>query len=114
MFHFTGCNRGSFRWDPADNSAKFGSYAHLKKMKQKAAEVESLRQAGEMEAKRAPPVLRQINLRIEAGALCCIVGQVGSGKTAMLNSILGEMDRCTGTVRTRGSLSYAAQSAFIL
>ena len=101
-------------WDPADKSAKFGSYAHLKKMKKKAVEVESLRQASELEAKRAPPVLQQVDLRIKPGTLCCVVGQVGAGKTALLNGILGEMDCCTGKVHTRGALSYSAQSAFIL
>ena len=77
-------------WDPADKSAKFGSYAHLKKMKKKAVEVESLRQASELEAKRAPLVLQQVDLRIKPGTLCCVVGQVGAGKTALLNGILGE------------------------
>ena len=50
-----------------------------------------------------------------------IIGQVGSGKSALLHSVLGEMHaelgemlKSRGSVSVSGSLSYASQSAFIL
>jgi ABC-type polysaccharide/polyol phosphate transport system ATPase subunit len=59
-------------------------------------------------------VLSDISLRVPTGALCCVVGKVGSGKTALLHSILGEMLKLEGSVSVSGSVSYASQSAFIL
>merc|ERR1719375_662599 len=42
-----------------------------------------------------------------------IVGSVGSGKSALLHAILGELDRTAGKLETRGSLSYACQEPWI-
>ena len=69
------------------------------------------------EAEKAQParsVLRDIDLSIDAGSLTCVIGQVGSGKSALLHSVLGEMLKSRGSVSVSGSLSYASQSAFIL
>lgn len=99
-------------WDPvAAKSVQFGDRKHAKKMQQKAAEL-----AAQRKAAKGPPraVLKDINLRVAPGSLCCVVGKVGSGKSALLHSILGEMLKLEGTVRVSGSVSYASQSAFIL
>ncbi|GLE11296.1 hypothetical protein PINS_up023662 [Pythium insidiosum] len=51
-------------------------------------------------AVEAPPqnfVLDNVNIEIEAGSLVMIVGTVGSGKTSLLNALLGEMLRVSGT-----------------
>ena len=71
---------------------------------------------GRVQVPAAPPraVLSDISLRVPTGALCCVVGKVGSGKTALLHSILGEMLKLEGSVSVSGSVSYASQSAFIL
>ena len=84
---------------------------HAKAMRKKAAELDAKRKAD-----AAPPraVLKDIDLRVEAGVLCCVVGRVGSGKSALLQSILGEMLKLEGTVRVSGNVSFASQSAFIL
>ncbi|BFZ17907.1 hypothetical protein BsWGS_20945 [Bradybaena similaris] len=59
------------------------------------------------------PILSNINLEIEEGLLVAVVGAVGSGKSSLLSAILGEMDKLTGTVSVKGSVSYVAQQAWI-
>lgn len=57
--------------------------------------------------------LRDIDFEIPKGTLCAIVGSVGSGKSSLLQAILGEMRRTGGAVSLNGKISYAAQSAWI-
>ena len=40
--------------------------------------------------------LRDIHFEVERGALVAIVGEVGSGKSALLHSLLGELHRSKG------------------
>lgn len=44
----------------------------------------------------------------------CVVGRVGSGKTSLVQALLGEMERESGRVAVGGSLAYAAQQAWIV
>ena len=57
--------------------------------------------------------LRHIDLRIPRGVLVAIVGAVGSGKTSLLQGLIGEMRRTEGSVRVGGSVAYCSQSAWI-
>ncbi|KAI8918715.1 P-loop containing nucleoside triphosphate hydrolase protein [Entophlyctis helioformis] len=57
--------------------------------------------------------LRNINLTIPRGKLVAVVGTVGSGKSSLLNALIGEMKRVSGTVSFSGSLGYAPQQAWI-
>jgi len=41
---------------------------------------------------------RSINLKIEPGQLVAVVGLVGSGKSSLLQCLLGEMDKLSGTI----------------
>ena len=41
---------------------------------------------------------RSINLRIEPGQLVAVVGSVGSGKSSLLECLLGEMDKLSGRI----------------
>jgi len=58
--------------------------------------------------------LKNINININAGELCAIVGPVGSGKSSLVNAILGEMHTVHGSSSLHGNVAYAAQSAWIL
>lgn len=58
--------------------------------------------------------LSDINLSVNDGDLLAIVGGVGCGKSSIISSILGEMYRTSGTVAVRGTVSYVAQSAWIM
>jgi ATP-binding cassette subfamily C (CFTR/MRP) protein 4 len=58
--------------------------------------------------------LSSLNIIIEPGTLVGIVGGVGSGKSSLLASILGEMTLINGEFTTNNSsFSYAAQSSWI-
>ncbi|KNE67534.1 hypothetical protein AMAG_11989 [Allomyces macrogynus ATCC 38327] len=59
------------------------------------------------------PVLSIDRLTIARGSVTAIVGKVGSGKSALLAAILGEMDKLDGTVALRGSIAYVAQQPWI-
>ena len=59
------------------------------------------------------PCLYDINLSVKDG-LTCIIGGVGSGKSSLILSILGEIDKVKGSVAVCGKVSYAAQSACVI
>ncbi|KAG8321750.1 Canalicular multispecific organic anion transporter 1 [Homalodisca vitripennis] len=58
-------------------------------------------------------VLRNINVRVPASSLVAVVGSVGSGKSSLLAAVLGEMDKLSGKVNTKGSIAYVPQIAWI-
>jgi ABC-type multidrug transport system fused ATPase/permease subunit len=57
--------------------------------------------------------LKQIDVKIPRGQLVAIVGAVGSGKSSLLQGLIGDMRRTEGLVRFGGSLAYCSQSAWI-
>uniref|UniRef100_A0A8C6TA17 ATP-binding cassette, sub-family C (CFTR/MRP), member 6b, tandem duplicate 1 n=1 Tax=Neogobius melanostomus TaxID=47308 RepID=A0A8C6TA17_9GOBI len=60
------------------------------------------------------PFLSGLNMVVDRGALVAVVGHVGSGKSSLLAAILGEMERRSGSVCTRGSLAFVPQQAWTL
>ncbi|KAG0324594.1 hypothetical protein BGZ99_001658 [Dissophora globulifera] len=59
------------------------------------------------------PYLQNINLRIARGALVAIVGSVGSGKSSLLQAIVGNMTQSRGTIIRGSTASYASQTPWI-
>ncbi|KAJ3111421.1 hypothetical protein HK100_002694 [Physocladia obscura] len=57
--------------------------------------------------------LTNVNLNIPRGKLVAIVGKVGSGKSSLLNALVGEMPRRDGSVTFRGSVGFCQQQAWI-
>jgi ABC-type multidrug transport system fused ATPase/permease subunit len=55
-----------------------------------------------------------VNLQIKRGKLVAVVGHVGSGKSSLLNGLLGELILKEGSVRVHGSVAYCDQRAWIL
>ncbi|XP_019052127.1 PREDICTED: ABC transporter C family member 13 isoform X2 [Nelumbo nucifera] len=51
-------------------------------------------------------VLNHITLDIPKGFLVAVIGEVGSGKSSLLNSILGEMRLIHGSIHCWGSIAY--------
>ena len=50
--------------------------------------------------------LENINFEAKQGQLVGIIGRIGSGKTSLLNSILGEMEVVSGDIEVKGTLGY--------
>ncbi|EDK40781.2 hypothetical protein PGUG_04879 [Meyerozyma guilliermondii ATCC 6260] len=58
--------------------------------------------------------LSNINIESKKGDLDCIVGKVGSGKSSLLQSILGDLYKLDGEVRVHGKVAYAPQVPWIM
>lgn len=57
--------------------------------------------------------LKNVNLLIKKGELAAIVGTVGSGKSSLLASVLGELHKKSGKVKVNGTTAYVAQTSWI-
>lgn len=57
--------------------------------------------------------LRDINIAVPRGSLVAIVGAVGSGKSSLLQALIGEMKRVNGEVTFGGSIAFCPQQAWI-
>jgi ATP-binding cassette, subfamily C (CFTR/MRP), member 1 len=51
-----------------------------------------------------------VSLEVRAGEVVAVVGPVGSGKSSLLQALLGQLRRTGGSARARGRLAYAAQA----
>ncbi|KAM7405574.1 hypothetical protein PAMP_000014 [Pampus punctatissimus] len=61
----------------------------------------------------AKPTLRNISLTLLKGRLLGVCGNVGSGKTSLICSLLEQMHLHQGSVSVHGSIAYASQQAWI-
>ncbi|OVA01330.1 ABC transporter [Macleaya cordata] len=59
-------------------------------------------------------VLNNLTLDLPKGSLVAVIGEVGSGKSSLLNSILGEMRLIHGSIHSFGSIAYVSQVSWIL
>ncbi|KAJ7204160.1 ABC protein [Mycena pura] len=62
--------------------------------------------------------LHDITMRVPRGTLAAIVGRVGSGKSSLLQGLIGEMRQCAGATGAKGwalggRVAYCPQSAWI-
>ena len=58
--------------------------------------------------------LEDINFSANKGELSCIVGRVGSGKSSLLQALLGDLWKIKGEVVLRGTSAYVAQSPWVM
>ncbi|XP_043503586.1 probable multidrug resistance-associated protein lethal(2)03659 isoform X2 [Polistes fuscatus] len=57
--------------------------------------------------------LQDINIHVRPGELIAIVGQVGSGKSSLLNVILKELKLSSGTLQVNGNTAYSSQEPWL-
>ena len=59
--------------------------------------------------------LDNISLRFEMGTLTCVIGEVGSGKSALLQMLAGEITLSSGLIQMRAgcTLAYASPEPFL-
>lgn len=57
--------------------------------------------------------LRNVNLTVLPGSFVAIVGQVGSGKSSLLQAILQELPLINGSIESRGRINYISQQPWI-
>ncbi|KIJ66694.1 hypothetical protein HYDPIDRAFT_149564 [Hydnomerulius pinastri MD-312] len=69
---------------------------------------------GKEPAKEGPIFrVRNVTLTIPRGQLAAIVGPVGSGKSSLLQGLIGEMRKVSGQVTLGGRVAYCPQTAWI-
>ncbi|KAH9856552.1 ABC protein [Lenzites betulinus] len=57
--------------------------------------------------------VKDVNLAIPRGTLVAMVGSVGSGKSSLLQGLIGEMRKINGRVSFGGRVAYCSQTAWI-
>lgn len=61
-----------------------------------------------------PPILQGVNLDIKKGELNIVTGPVASGKTTLLEAILGEVKHSVGSIYVHDAkIAYCSQTSFI-
>lgn len=58
--------------------------------------------------------LGNINFTARKGELSCIVGRVGSGKSSLLSTVLGDLHKAQGNVTVKGKVAYSSQVPWIM
>ena len=64
--------------------------------------------------KQGQPCLTNINVVARKGELLCIVGRVGSGKSALLQAMLGDLWKINGSVTVSGRIAYVSQQPWVM
>ncbi|GFN81872.1 multidrug resistance-associated protein 4 [Plakobranchus ocellatus] len=57
--------------------------------------------------------LENITVSVKPGELVAVIGPVGSGKSSLLLSILGELPLLSGTVKAQGKIAYVSQHPWV-
>ena len=57
--------------------------------------------------------VERMSLKVPRGSLTIVVGPVGSGKTSLLASLVGDLRRLEGSLKINGTVGYAQQQAWI-
>lgn len=57
--------------------------------------------------------IRDVNINVPRGSLTAVVGPIGSGKSSLLQGLMGEMRRTSGKVIFSGSTALCAQTPWI-
>ncbi|KAF9560470.1 ABC transporter [Agrocybe pediades] len=118
----------SFTWDspPPEDEGKKGKKQHGRLMQSSKTKAENKAKAAADQQKRTEDAeekakneadrvfkMNDISMTIPRGQLVAIVGPVGSGKTSLLQGLIGEMRKTSGSIVFGGSVGYCPQGAWI-
>ncbi|KZV93776.1 ABC transporter [Exidia glandulosa HHB12029] len=101
----------NFTWDglPPDETEKKGKGKKGKAPTKSSTASGAATPAAEQEVFK----LRDVNMSIPRGKLVAVVGSVGSGKSSLLQGIIGEMRLTSGSVTFGGTVAYCSQQAWV-
>ena len=93
-------------------SSQFQSSKHSVKVK---AAVDGPDEKARLQAEEEEQIfqIKDVNMEIPRGLLVAVVGPVGSGKTSLLQGLIGEMRKTSGSIAFGGSVGYCPQTAWI-
>ena len=60
-----------------------------------------------------PLVLRNINIQLTKGSLTAIVGSVGTSKSSLISTLLGELQKDSGTINMASNVAFVPQQPWI-
>ena len=122
----------SFTWDsppPTDDNAEDEKKAHGGKKSSKSKIKPQVKVTPQVDDEKKPAtntgteekaktdedvfMVTNVDLIIPRGQLVAIVGAVGSGKSSLLQGLIGEMRKTDGSVVFGGSVAYCPQTAWI-
>ncbi|GJQ86164.1 hypothetical protein Trydic_g13443 [Trypoxylus dichotomus] len=83
--------------------------SNIQKTTRKSVEVKSVVAKWTSEAN----TLENITFNVPDGKLCAIIGPVGSGKSSILQALLGELQITSGIIKLGEKISYASQEAWL-
>ncbi|KAN0063624.1 Multidrug resistance protein fer6 [Thecaphora frezii] len=104
--------KASFTWEAADTTQSQPVKEPLARSNGKG-EVEATSQAEDVAKKELVASLEEINLVVHRGSLCAVVGGVGSGKSALISALAGEMRQTQGAVTLSSAVAVCEQVAWI-
>ncbi|XP_026888207.2 multidrug resistance-associated protein 9 [Electrophorus electricus] len=105
-------NRASFCWGVPGTSTLVSPGNRDFRGKNKKAEPVKVAQNGIHES-AVQTTLRDLTFTLPKGNLLGVCGNVGSGKTSLISSILEQMHLQSGTVSANGTFAYVSQQAWI-
>ncbi|KAI0370390.1 ABC protein [Pilatotrama ljubarskyi] len=76
-------------------------------------ESQAAKQEGNATSAAPPFRIKDVNMAVARGTLVAIVGSVGSGKSSLLQGLIGEMRKVKGHVSFGGRVAYCSQTAWI-
>lgn len=108
-------NNASFAWDqlPSDTESIDTLVPAQPNLSDASGEAKTTTGSVDGEESETTAYLDKINLRIPRGALVAVVGPVGSGKSSLLQAMIGNMTLTDGHVVRGTNISYASQTAWI-
>ncbi|KAI0711948.1 P-loop containing nucleoside triphosphate hydrolase protein [Cerioporus squamosus] len=108
----------TFEWEETTATADMMGNPLKEKDKAKVKEKKKEKKKGNGEGAATPNgeqpfQIKDVTMLVPRGALVAIVGSVGSGKSSLLQGLIGEMRKVKGHVSFGGRVAYCSQTAWI-